>query len=149
MFGNGDMGQVAARANWTWLQKLDQEQFGLITDSKGVEGASRHKVQGALVYTLGGITAQWEITYLSPARISNEGFFKDVPVKGYALHDVSLTYQLTDEIQVFGGVNNLFNESAPNILSGVPGNVTGTDTDASVYDAVGRRYFVGARLQLQ
>jgi len=149
VFGNGDMGQVAARANWTWLQKLDQEQFGLITDSKGVEGASRHKVQGALVYTLGGITAQWEITYLSPARISNEGFFKDVPVKGYALHDVSLTYQLTDEIQVFGGVNNLFNESAPNILSGVPCNVTGTDTDASVYDAVGRRYFVGARLQLQ
>jgi outer membrane receptor protein involved in Fe transport len=43
------------------------------------------------------------------------------------------------------GVNNLFNTKAPPILTGLPGNTTGAETDAGTYDAIGRRYYVGVR----
>ncbi|MCE4553685.1 TonB-dependent receptor domain-containing protein [Roseateles cellulosilyticus] len=47
--------------------------------------------------------------------------------------------------QFYVGVNNLFNTKAPPIISGLPANVTGAETDAGTYDAIGRRYYVGAR----
>ncbi len=47
--------------------------------------------------------------------------------------------------QFYAGVNNLFNTKAPPIISGLPSNVTGTETDAGTYDAIGRRYYVGMR----
>ena len=45
--------------------------------------------------------------------------------------------------RLYLGANNLFDEDAPIILSGVPGNTTGTDTDASVYNPVGRTWYLG------
>lgn len=47
--------------------------------------------------------------------------------------------------QFYAGVNNLFNTKAPPIISGLPGDTTGAETDAGTYDAIGRRYYVGAR----
>jgi len=47
--------------------------------------------------------------------------------------------------QFYLGVNNLFNTKAPPIISGLPGDVTGAETDAGTYDAIGRRYYVGVR----
>jgi len=47
--------------------------------------------------------------------------------------------------QFYAGVNNLFNTKAPPIISGLPGDVTGAETDSGTYDAIGRRYYVGAR----
>jgi outer membrane receptor protein involved in Fe transport len=47
--------------------------------------------------------------------------------------------------QFYAGVNNLFNTKAPPIISGLPGDVTGSETDAGTYDAIGRRYYVGMR----
>jgi hypothetical protein len=44
---------------------------------------------------------------------------------------------------VYFGINNVMDEDAPIILSGVPGNTTGTDTDADVYDPIGRTWFAG------
>lgn len=49
------------------------------------------------------------------------------------------------QAEFYLGVNNLFNTKAPPILTGLPGNVTGAETDAGTYDAIGRRYYVGVR----
>jgi iron complex outermembrane receptor protein len=48
--------------------------------------------------------------------------------------------------RLYVGVNNVLDEDAPIILSGVPGNTTGTDTDASVYDPIGRSWYAGINL---
>jgi iron complex outermembrane receptor protein len=45
-------------------------------------------------------------------------------------------------------MNNAFDKRAPGVISGLQGNSTGTETDASAYDPIGRRYYIGARIQL-
>jgi outer membrane receptor protein involved in Fe transport len=52
-----------------------------------------------------------------------------------------------EELEVYGGIDNLLDTEAPNILSGTPFNVTGADTAADVYDVFGRRFYIGARVR--
>ncbi len=61
--------------------------------------------------------------------------------------DAQVRYRASDEFEFFVGVNNLLNNEPPIIPSGLPGNVTGTETDAGTYDAIGRRFYAGARLR--
>ena len=53
--------------------------------------------------------------------------------------DFSGTYQLTDKVLAYGGINNLFNNGPP-LLAGA---ANGINTDASTFDVIGRRYFLG------
>jgi hypothetical protein len=46
------------------------------------------------------------------------------------------------------GLNNAFDAKAPSIITGLPGSTTGTETDASTYDPIGRRVYVGLRVTL-
>ena len=43
------------------------------------------------------------------------------------------------------GIDNAMNTKPPEMVSGVPGNVTGSTTASYAYDAIGRRYCVGVR----
>lgn len=61
--------------------------------------------------------------------------------------DAQARFDIDDNIEVNIGVNNLLDEEPPLIISGLPGNVTGTETDAGTYDPIGRRYYVGATLK--
>ncbi|WP_196490056.1 TonB-dependent receptor domain-containing protein [Erythrobacter donghaensis] len=69
-----------------------------------------------------------------------------VPAEFYL--DAQATFFANDEFEVYLGVDNLLDNDAPNILNGIPGNVTGADTAADVYDVFGRRYYAGVRLKL-
>jgi outer membrane receptor protein involved in Fe transport len=71
----------------------------------------------------------------------------DVFVKGKFYLDTQASFTPTKNYEFFVGVDNLLDTKAPNILSGVPFNVTGSDTDAGVYDVFGRRFYAGARLR--
>ena len=50
--------------------------------------------------------------------------------------------------QFYFGIDNVADTKAPPIVSGLPGNTTGTQTNASVYDPIGRRYYVGVRYSM-
>jgi len=45
----------------------------------------------------------------------------------------------------YAGVDNIFDAEPPFLGQGTPGDVTGTNTAADVYDAIGRSVYVGAR----
>jgi hypothetical protein len=45
-------------------------------------------------------------------------------------------------------MDNAFNQKAPPIISGLPGDSTGTETDAGTYDPIGRRFYLGLRMKL-
>lgn len=62
--------------------------------------------------------------------------------------DTQLTYKPGDNLEFYFGVDNLLDNAAPNILSGSPFNVTGSDTAADVYDVFGRRYYAGVRIKM-
>lgn len=61
--------------------------------------------------------------------------------------DMNAAFYVTDEAEVYFGVDNLLDTDAPNILTGTTFNVTGADTAADVYDVFGRRYYAGVRLR--
>ena len=58
--------------------------------------------------------------------------------------DMQASYKF-GKAQVYMGIDNVFNTKAPPIISGLPGDTTGAETDAGTYDAIGRRYQVGMR----
>lgn len=60
--------------------------------------------------------------------------------------DTQVSYNASDFMQVYFGVDNLLDNDPPNLLSGTTFNTTGTDTAADVYDVFGRRFYIGARL---
>lgn len=53
---------------------------------------------------------------------------------GYGIHDINVTFQATDVLQLRAGVNNLFDNDPEAIAEGI-----------STFDLIGRRFFFGAR----
>lgn len=142
-------GEVTLRMNYSHLLDFSQTKFDVSDAFEGEVGFSEDKVQGAIVYRYGPLSAQWETTYLSDATPDNDAsspFHYDVGA--YTTHDLQVGWDLTENANLYFGVNNVFDEDPPIILSGVPGNTTGTDTAADVYDPLGRAFYVGARLRL-
>jgi outer membrane receptor protein involved in Fe transport len=61
--------------------------------------------------------------------------------------DLQGTYTV-GKAQFYLGIDNALGTKAPPIISGLPGNVTGAETDSGTYDAIGRRYYLGVRYSL-
>lgn len=149
----GIPGALALRLNYTHLLDFTQTQFGEADDRVGETGYSDDKAQTALVYSAGPWTVQWEWNFISDAIPDNSSPLFRFDVGSYSVHDVQIAFDLSGSrlfeskpfrgTQLYIGANNVFDAAAPVILSGVGGNVTGTDTDANVYDPVGRTWYAG------
>ena len=61
--------------------------------------------------------------------------------------DAQARFTPSQAYELFIGVDNLLDNAAPHIPTGIPSNVTGADTAADVYDIFGRRYYAGVRLR--
>lgn len=87
-----------------------------------------------------------KITYLGDA-VPDVSSDYGLSTGEYVTHDLFVSYLFTGSISANLGVNNLLVEEASIILGGIPGNTTGTDADASVYNSIGRSASVGVRMQ--
>lgn len=58
--------------------------------------------------------------------------------------DAATTVQVMEEVELFGGIDNLFDNKPPIFGTAISAD---TNTDPSLYDVVGRRFFMGARLK--
>lgn len=61
--------------------------------------------------------------------------------------DLQARFQATDTFEFFVGADNVLNNEPPAIISGLPGNTTGAETDAGTYDAIGRRFYTGVKMR--
>jgi iron complex outermembrane receptor protein len=68
-------------------------------------------------------------------------------IKAQYLQDLQANFDVGDHFNFYVGVNNLLNKAPPPIYSNLPGDTTGAETDASDYDAIGRRFYAGARVR--
>lgn len=92
----------------------------------------------------------WSATYEARYIDGMDSFgCKADPSKCYApsvdsiiYHDLSATYDLTSNISLSGGVNNLFDEEAPYFSKNNDSN-----TDPFTYDVLGRYFFVRANMK--
>lgn len=119
----------------------------------GEVGASTDRAYLTLGYNWADIGIVWNMNYIGKAYLDNTflaeyGFrAESVSVDAVTYHDLQIRYTPGDTVELFVGVNNLFDESAPPIISGLPGNDTGTETDAGTYDPIGQRFYGGFRVK--
>lgn len=128
---------------------------------KGEVGAPTNKWTFNLGYDFGKWSVTTTTTYIGESYLDDQfaSTYLDNPKK-YPLFnknsfkiasktyfDLQGSYKF-GKAQVYVGVDNAFDTKAPPIITGLPGNTTGAETAASVYDPIGRRYYVGLRYSM-
>ncbi|MEN3274408.1 MAG: iron complex outerrane recepter protein [Massilia sp.] len=154
-------GRLNARLSYTrLLEGYDIPLPGAERDVwAGEVGDAKHRAGLNLGYAIGNFKLNSTVTYIGRSAL-DDGFLGSFEVDNVPLApesikiasttyvDFQATYQLTKAAQLYAGVDNAFDRAPPPIISGLPGNSTGTETDASTYDPIGRRYYVGLRVSL-
>lgn len=136
-------------------------------------GASRNRVFGTVAYELGAVGVSFTGNYIGPAFLDDQFLtqFTEFDANGDEILDAAgdptflkkrdrrgrvnskfyldtqIKFSPGDHFEFYVGGDNLLNTSPPPIISGLPGNVTGTETDAGTYDPIGRRFYAGARIK--
>ncbi len=119
----------------------------------GEIGAPRNRAYLTLNYKTGpwGITSH--TTFLGQSALDDQFLASygadanSVKVKSKIYNDFQFSYQ-AGRFQYYLGVDNAFNTRPAPVLSNLPGNDTGTETHAGLYDPIGRRYYIGIRFGL-
>jgi outer membrane receptor protein involved in Fe transport len=154
-------GRLSGHVAYTHLRTLyDQPLPGAEKDENAGEISSlgttapKNKAVINLAYKVGPFGISSTTTYNGKVALDDQ-FLKQfdlaagsVGVGSRTYQDFQFTYSLKKAVELYLGIDNAFNTKPPPIISGLPGNVTGTETEASTYDPIGRRYYVGVRVSL-
>ncbi|MDT8999394.1 TonB-dependent receptor [Paucibacter sp. APW11] len=156
-------GRVNARLSYTrlldaWNKATDDAE---LDKSVGEIGSPKNKWSLALGYDIGNWSVATTTTYWGESYLDDQGTNKYLDPKKYngftkdtfrigsvTYFDAQVTYKMGKAAQLYFGVDNLLDTKAPFIPSGLPGNTTGTNTNASTYDAIGRRGYIGIRYNM-
>ena len=148
-------GRLSTKLSWTYLKGGSVTPLpGEAPDPfAGEVGAAKQRGSLTLRYDWNnfGITSQ--TTYIGKSAIDDQ-FLQStfglapgaINVGAKVYNDFQVTYNATKRTQFYFGIDNAFGTKAPPLISGLPENVTGTETDAGTYDAIGRKFYLGARL---
>lgn len=149
-------GRLNTRLAYTYVDTLWNQPLpdADIDESAGEIGAPKHKATLNLGYQWGAFNLQSSVNYIGKSYLDDQflsGF--DLPAKSIGIGsrtytDLQLTYALRKSTELYVGLDNVFDTKAPPIISGLPSNDTGTETNASVYDPIGRRFYIGLRVKL-
>jgi outer membrane receptor protein involved in Fe transport len=93
----------------------------------------------------GKFSGNWNVRYIGSAHMSpsaKQAGFQRVPEHAY--HNFRLSYAVGKDMEVYGGIKNLFDKNPPFFASGFSGTQA-LDTIPGYYDVFGRSYFIGAR----
>jgi iron complex outermembrane recepter protein len=95
--------------------------------------------QTRLTWMDGPLTTNLRWRYLGSVRDDNPGILYTVErIPAYSLFDLSLVYDMTDNVTLSAGVNNLFDKKPPIVGT----NQEQANTFGSSYDTLGRDYFI-------
>jgi outer membrane receptor protein involved in Fe transport len=121
----------------------------------GAVGLFDDEVNLSAVYSFGPLTVSWSGQWMSAATgVDLPGdIFANTTVGPFEIedqwfHDLSGTYDIMDNISIYGGVRNVANNHVfigPSAFAATP---TGWATDPDTYDGLGRRYFFGVRVKM-
>ncbi|TQV85262.1 TonB-dependent receptor [Exilibacterium tricleocarpae] len=120
----------------------------------GEIGSASHKWNSNIRYNWDNLSMQWQVRFIGESRIEDG----DIPSSGCRQRncfvdeiyysDFQLRYRLPGSLaganlELFGGIENVFDEDPPVISAGLSDSDTGTETTAGVYDAIGRAWYLG------
>lgn len=150
-------GSVNLRVSYTHVIKLEQQPQpdADINTIEGEIGAARDKFTASIGYDQSGVGLTARGTFIGASYLDDQFTGVTAGAEGSDLYRVNSVFYLDLQARIAAGrnyefnfgVDNALNETGPTILTNLPSNATGTDTDAGTYDPIGRRYYVGARLK--
>jgi outer membrane receptor protein involved in Fe transport len=148
---------------YTYLDKLTLKPLAGVAiennrgqlDGDGRLGAGfKHRANITTVLEWGPVEFSWKANLLSSIydTLPSQGPELDPEfnhVGFYSYHDVQLRWKLGKDqpIEIYAGVDNVFDKKPPLIDQNGASNITGTETAADSYDAIGRSFYVGATIQ--
>jgi outer membrane receptor protein involved in Fe transport len=124
---------------------IGDTQTAMQADGTSVSDLShpKWKANTMLGYTLGPVGGALHWRYIAAMSDLMDGPGSGDPgVSAYSYFDLDVNYQVTKQIQLSGGLTNLFNKQPPRV-AGAP-----LLTDAATYDVMGRTYFVGVKADI-
>lgn len=149
-------GRLSARLAMTHLLKAERKATDTAdaNPTVGELGSPRNRWSLNLGYEYGPWGLTTTTSYIGESYLDDQ-FRKNYPqfskadfkVKARTYLDLQGTYKL-GRAQFYLGLDNALNTKAPPIITGLPGNTTGTATDAATYDPIGRRYYLGVRYSM-
>ena len=125
---------------------IGDTQTAMQADGTSVSDLShpKWKANTMLGYTLGPVGGALHWRYIAAMSDLMDGPGSGDPgVSAYSYFDLDVNYQVTRQIQLSGGLTNLFNKQPPRV-AGAP-----LLTDAATYDVMGRTYFVGVKADIE
>jgi iron complex outermembrane recepter protein len=116
--------------------------FGSCT-AQGAGGSPDFKAQFLTSFTSGPLSLRMQARYLDglkplPAIAASTPVVAD----DVTYVDFAGTFRFGEKFELYGGIDNAFNEEPPLLTSSWGGDA---NTDVTMYDVVGRRYFMGLR----
>ena len=77
----------------------------------------------------------------------SEGF-NSTRIDSEVYNELSVRYRARDDIEFFGGINNLFDNNPPEVPGANLGIPSAAAQDGNIYDNLGRYFFIGASISL-
>ena len=149
-------GRLVARGSFTHVNRgFDIPLPGEAIDPWiGEIGSPKNKGSITLGYKWGKFNLSSNTTIIGKSSL-DDVFLNDfdlppgaITFKKKIYNDFQLTYEAMKAVELYAGIDNAFDTKPPAIISGLPGNDTGTETNAGTYDPIGRRYYVGVRVKM-
>lgn len=135
----GIPGTFGIASLYTWTDESDGA-VGLYVGSIGGVIAE-HKAATSFTYDVGDLSLLLRWTYLDAVEDAVFGLGTIVP--SYNMYDVGGSYQLTSDVSLSFGVDNILDEQPPIWDGGVGAGQF--NTDGSTYEQLGRQYRFGLR----
>lgn len=149
VFGDVLNGSITLSLQLTKLEKfeqlLDANNPDTIVDQKGDYGHPDWRGRFSAAYNSDDFSLVWTGRWIDGATVTNDPALlacclppDDTTVPSVIYHDLYGSYQITDNIDVFLGVNNVADKEPPRHPNTYAGNGT-------FYDVLGRYLFLGAK----
>ncbi len=116
--------------------------FGSCT-AQGAGGSPDFKAMLAASYSSGPLMLRTQVRHIAGLEpLANIAASTPVVAGSVTYVDFATTVQVGEKLELFGGIDNAFDEQPPLLTSSWGGDA---NTDVTMYDVIGRRYFVGLR----
>ena len=149
--GGADYGSLNLRGILTHYDKatytpLKGEEPTSLNDAAGgdttLQGYVKWTGNFSALYNYADFTFNWNMRYIGSAKMAYDQPPEYPRVGATTYHNARIAYNLTDGIQLYAGVTNVFDNNPPFFASGTSGTQA-LDTVPAYYDVFGRSYYAG------
>ncbi len=149
----GDAGELGLMLQTGWLFKRESQIIGALPidcagffgscTAQGAGGSPDFKALLMGTYNSGPLMLRAQVRHIGALEpLANIAGSTPVVAEDTTYVDFSTAWRFNDTFEVYAGVDNAFDEGPPLLTSSWGGDA---NTDVTLYDVIGRRYFLGMR----